>query len=153
MRNFAGAWVLAKLSAQETFMLESDHTDNISTLKAAKRKSSVEHALEAVAPRSEAQDRQDLAHAFRLAEAFGFHEGICNHFSVSLDSDEERYLINPYGTHWSEMQPDSLLLIDGEGNVLKGEGEVEDSAKYIHCLLYTSPSPRDQRGSRMPSSA
>ena len=24
---------------------------------------------------------------------------------------------------------------------------------YRHCLLYTSPSPRDQRGSRMPSSA
>ena len=24
---------------------------------------------------------------------------------------------------------------------------------YIPCLLYTSPSPRDQRGSRMPSSA
>ena len=23
----------------------------------------------------------------------------------------------------------------------------------VHCLLYTSPSPRDQRGSRMPSSA
>ena len=25
--------------------------------------------------------------------------------------------------------------------------------KGINCLLYTSPSPRDQRGSRMPSSA
>ena len=25
--------------------------------------------------------------------------------------------------------------------------------KSIRCLLYTSPSPRDQRGSRMPSSA
>ena len=24
---------------------------------------------------------------------------------------------------------------------------------YMNCLLYTSPSPRDQRGSRMPSSA
>ena len=24
---------------------------------------------------------------------------------------------------------------------------------YFFCLLYTSPSPRDQRGSRMPSSA
>ena len=24
---------------------------------------------------------------------------------------------------------------------------------YLSCLLYTSPSPRDQRGSRMPSSA
>ena len=25
--------------------------------------------------------------------------------------------------------------------------------QWINCLLYTSPSPRDQRGSRMPSSA
>ena len=28
-----------------------------------------------------------------------------------------------------------------------------DLALIRHCLLYTSPSPRDQRGSRMPSSA
>ena len=27
------------------------------------------------------------------------------------------------------------------------------STKYKHCLLYTSPSPRDKRQSRMPSSA
>ena len=32
------------------------------------------------------------------------------------------------------------------------EDLVEDTWYYI-CLLYTSPSPRDQRGSRMPSSA
>ena len=37
---------------------------------------------------------------------------------------------------------------------------VEDQASFLNvcaigetCLLYTSPSPRDQRGSRMPSSA
>ena len=29
----------------------------------------------------------------------------------------------------------------------------KDSAVIFICLLYTSPSPRDQRGSRMPSSA
>ena len=29
-------------------------------------------------------------------------------------------------------------------------GDVVDRRKYISCLLYTSPSPRDQRGSRMP---
>ena len=36
-----------------------------------------------------------------------------------------------------------------------GHGEsmyLRDDSKWI-CLLYTSPSPRDQRGSRMPSSA
>ena len=27
------------------------------------------------------------------------------------------------------------------------------AAKYMHCLLYTSPSPRDATLSRMPSSA
>ena len=30
---------------------------------------------------------------------------------------------------------------------------VGQSAADMACLLYTSPSPRDQRGSRMPSSA
>eukprot|EP00829_Urostomides_striatus_P013882 TRINITY_DN3951_c0_g1_i7.p6 TRINITY_DN3951_c0_g1~~TRINITY_DN3951_c0_g1_i7.p6 ORF type:complete len:104 (-),score=35.68 TRINITY_DN3951_c0_g1_i7:70-381(-) len=34
---------------------------------------------------------------------------------------------------------------------LAGEQKLFESAKS--CLLYTSPSPRDQRGSRMPSSA
>ena len=35
------------------------------------------------------------------------------------------------------------------------EGEILDarSVRSSVCLLYTSPSPRDQRGSRMPSSA
>ena len=28
-----------------------------------------------------------------------------------------------------------------------------DATEFSTCLLYTSPSPRDQRGSRMPSSA
>ena len=28
-----------------------------------------------------------------------------------------------------------------------------EMTQFLHCLLYTSPSPRDQRGSRMPSSA
>ena len=31
--------------------------------------------------------------------------------------------------------------------------KIKAFAKLYNCLLYTSPSPRDQRGSRMPSSA
>ena len=30
---------------------------------------------------------------------------------------------------------------------------IGQNQQYFTCLLYTSPSPRDQRGSRMPSSA
>ena len=42
---------------------------------------------------------------------------------------------------------DALLLKEGRGVQRVGGDEDSD------CLLYTSPSPRDQRGSRMPSSA
>lgn len=78
------------------------------------------------------REREHLSMAFRLAERFGFHEGICNHFSVALDGDQEHYLINPYGLHWSEITPDAILLIDGDGQILAGDGELEDTARYIH---------------------
>ncbi|ORE91525.1 hypothetical protein ATO13_19850 [Stappia sp. 22II-S9-Z10] len=80
--------------------------------------------------------REDLATAFRVAAAMDLNEGICNHFSVQVPGAEERYLINPYGIHWSEMQPGDLLLIDGEGQVVEGEGEVEATARYIHVAAH-----------------
>ena len=51
-----------------------------------------------------------------------------------------------------------LLQDDDEWNQALTEADFIQSAPavrelYITCLLYTSPSPRDQRGSRMPSSA
>ncbi len=78
--------------------------------------------------------RRELAAALRLAAHFDFNEGICNHFSVALTraGNAERYLINPYGIHWSEMLPDDLLLIDGDGRIIEGDGEVEASALHIH---------------------
>ena len=87
--------------------------------------------------------RRELAAAFRLAEKFGYSEGICNHFSVVVPGDQERYLINPYGLHWSEMRPEHLLLIDGEGQVVEGDGEVEATARHIHVQGHRA-NPRHQ---------
>ena len=45
-------------------------------------------------------------------------------------------------------------LLEGIADGLESIGEaLLDRAHAETCLLYTSPSPRDQRGSRMPSSA
>ena len=42
----------------------------------------------------------------------------------------------------------------GRGRAVEGGAGVEIAVEIAgDCLLYTSPSPRDQRGSRMPSSA
>ena len=39
-------------------------------------------------------------------------------------------------------------------HVIQKQPRTEEAANdFYACLLYTSPSPRDQRGSRMPSSA
>lgn len=81
-------------------------------------------------------DRIDLAAAIRLAAHFDLHEGICNHFSVQCDGPDELYLINAYGWHWTEMTPERLLLIDGDGQVLEGDGEVEASARNIHIASH-----------------
>ena len=49
--------------------------------------------------------------------------------------------------HWQEIMALSRFLLAKQ----ELPGEVADV--FCDCLLYTSPSPRDQRGSRMPSSA
>ena len=43
--------------------------------------------------------------------------------------------------------------MDGVKNPDRYDLGLFDFGLMITCLLYTSPSPRDQRGSRMPSSA
>ena len=60
-------------------------------------------------------------------------------------------------TEWPTFKEiDSPVAVWG---CLRGTEAVIDEAGqkeqdwYFFCLLYTSPSPRDQRGSRMPSSA
>ena len=44
-------------------------------------------------------------------------------------------------------------ILDRMAKVEGGGGQLHVSNELGSCLLYTSPSPRDQRGSRMPSSA
>lgn len=92
-----------------------------------------------MSPPSITAQRRDLAGALRLAAKLELNEGICNHFSVALPDDADggpRYLINPYGVHWSEMKPSDLLLIDDKGTVLEGEGEVEATARNIHIAAH-----------------
>jgi ribulose-5-phosphate 4-epimerase/fuculose-1-phosphate aldolase len=87
------------------------------------------------------QVRVDLAAALRLAVRFGLHEGIDNHFTVMLPGETERFLLHPYGLHWSEMTASNLIVVDFEGRTIEGEGEVERSAFHIHSRVHRA-SPR-----------
>lgn len=80
--------------------------------------------------------REDLALALRAAAHHGLSEGVCNHFSVALPGEQEQFLINPRGLHWSEIAADDIVLIDAEGNVLAGRHRVEPTALFIHGAVH-----------------
>ncbi len=78
--------------------------------------------------------RDDLALALRAAALHGFSEGVCNHFSVAVDRD--RFLLNPRGLMWSEVQAADLELVDAAGKRLAGRHEIEPTAMFIHAAVH-----------------
>ena len=82
------------------------------------------------------QARIDLAACLRLAVLNGFHEGIDNHFTLALPGDAKRFLLNPYGLHWSEVRASDLLEVDVAGNVLRGDGMADRTALCIHAPIH-----------------
>ena len=56
------------------------------------------------------------------------------------------------GSIASALKAEKLILLTNTSGVQK-DGKLLTGLQREDCLLYTSPSPRDQRGSRMPSSA
>ena len=75
-------------------------------------------------------------------------KNIVNDFAKKLFGNQ-RAGIEGFISQKNELRPDSSKALMTVANTLV----IGHFSKLISCLLYTSPSPRDQRGSRMPSSA
>jgi len=82
------------------------------------------------------QLRTDLALALRAAAHHGLAEGVCNHFSVELPDKSGRFLLNPQGLLWQEVQADDIVLVDTQGQVLAGRHRVEATAMFIHAAIH-----------------
>jgi ribulose-5-phosphate 4-epimerase/fuculose-1-phosphate aldolase len=82
------------------------------------------------------QAKVHLAAAHRLAVMHELEEGIDNHFTVTVPAREDRYLILPFGLHWSEACASDMIVFDEAGKTLEGEGVVELSAQCIHAPIH-----------------
>ena len=77
-----------------------------------------------------------LAAAHRLAVFHELEEGIDNHFTVTVPGTDDRYLILPFGLHWSEARASDMIVWDETGRTLEGEGLCELSAQCIHAPVH-----------------
>ncbi|WP_410014270.1 class II aldolase/adducin family protein [Sodalis sp. C49] len=82
--------------------------------------------------------RLDLAAAHRLAVWHDFSEGIYNHFTLAVPGSDDRFLLPPFGLHWSEVRASELMTIGFDGTQLDGEGIIQRSAYCIHAPIHAA---------------
>src|SRR5882757_6558378 len=85
---------------------------------------------------AERSARVDLAACYRLAAHFGLNEGIDNHLTLLVPGTTDRFLLAPFGLHWSEVRASDFMVLDFNGEILSGHGPVEDTALYIHLPVH-----------------
>jgi ribulose-5-phosphate 4-epimerase/fuculose-1-phosphate aldolase len=98
-------------------------------------------------PDAERQARVDLAACYRVSDYFGFSEGIDNHMTMLVPGCGDRFLLPPFGLHWSEIRASDFMVVDFHGEIVSGAGAIEPTALYIHqpvhrvakavCVLHT----------------
>jgi len=83
-------------------------------------------------PDSIYQSRVDLAAAHRLANKFGFDDGIHNHFTLVVPGATDQFLVKTHGLLMSEITANNLIVVDTLGNVIQGLRNYR-----ALCVLYT----------------
>ena len=82
------------------------------------------------------EERRQLAAALRWTARLNLHEGIANHFSLSVADDGATFLMNPYGRHWSKMRASDLLELDARSEPDGLGGDLDPTAWSIHGALH-----------------
>lgn len=82
-------------------------------------------------------ERCDLAAAFRWAAKLGMHEAVANHFSLSVNEDGTRFLMNPNQVHFSLIRASDLLLIDANDPATLDQPDAPDPTAWgLHSSIH-----------------
>ncbi len=83
------------------------------------------------------QERVDLAAALRWTERLGLHEAVANHFSLAVNQDGTRFLMNPNQVHFSRVRASDLLVLDAnDPETLSRPGAPDPSAWGLHGSVH-----------------
>jgi len=82
-------------------------------------------------------ERVDLACAFRWTARLNMHEAVANHFSLAVNDDGTRFLMNPNQVHFSRIKASDLLLIDAnDPETLSGPNAPDPTAWGLHGAIH-----------------
>uniref|UniRef100_A0A7N8X097 Alpha-adducin n=1 Tax=Mastacembelus armatus TaxID=205130 RepID=A0A7N8X097_9TELE len=85
--------------------------------------------------------RCKLAAFYRLADLFGWSELIYNHLTVRVSSDQERFLVVPFGLLYSEVTASSLVKINFQAEIVdRGSTNlgVNQAGFILHSAIYAA---------------
>ncbi len=84
--------------------------------------------------------KQRLAAGFRLFSKFGFDEGIAGHITARDPEDPDRFWVNPWGVHFSQICVSNLICVDHDGTIVEGqEGALLNTAAFaIHSQVHAA---------------
>ncbi|KAK6322824.1 hypothetical protein J4Q44_G00076160 [Coregonus suidteri] len=85
--------------------------------------------------------RCKLAAFYRLTDLFGWSQLIYNHLTVRVNSDQERFLIVPFGLLYSEVSASSLVKINIQGEMVdRGSTNlgINQAGFTLHSAIYAA---------------
>lgn len=80
--------------------------------------------------------QQRLAGAFRLFAQYGFAQGLAGHITARDPEWTDHFWVNPLGRHFGRMRVSDLLLVNRHGEIVIGEGPVNQAAFAIHAAIH-----------------
>lgn len=81
--------------------------------------------------------RDDLAAAFRITAAMGWHESVGNHFSAAVSADGKRFLLNRRWQHFASIRPGDLMLLDADDPEVMHRPDAPDASAWtIHGTVH-----------------
>jgi len=82
-------------------------------------------------------ERVDLAAAFRWTARLNMHEGVANHFSLAINDDGTRFLMNPNQVHFSRVKASDLIVVDAnDPETLSGPNAPDPTAWGLHGAIH-----------------
>src|SRR4051812_23789849 len=77
-----------------------------------------------------------LVTVFRAFSALGFTHAGAGHVTVRDPAAPDRFWVNRLGVSFARMSRDDLLLVDGDGAVVDGDGLLSRPAFAIHSAIH-----------------